>query len=392
MIQNQLNKKFLENIRSRKELDDSLLTVSAECIECGICVKECAFLTKYGTPKNIAENWQQRDGASLANPFECSLCSLCTAVCPVKIDPKQMFLAMRRYIAASNKADFAKQKQLINFEKRGTSKRYSFYGLPVGCDTVFFPGCALSGTRPKRVRQLYDHLLEYFPNLGIVLDCCTKPSHDLGRTTYFLAMFEEMLQYLVSHNIKTVLTACPSCYTVFRRYGRGITTRSVYDILAKEYWPDVKSQSKQELTIQDSCVVRFEKDMQASVRRLVKACGVPFEEMKHHGKKTLCCGEGGGAHFVAPTLAGTWAEMRRQELKTDSIVTYCAGCANFLSKVAPTFHLLDLLFEPAAALTGKAGGARSPFTYLNRLLLKHHFKKKMRYGFSRERVFTAKES
>ena len=93
-------------------------------------VKQCAFLTKYGTPKKIAENWQLGDAELLADPFECSLCSLCTAVCPVKIDPRQMFLEIRRYAVASRKTDFTRQKKLINFEKRGASKRYSFYGLP----------------------------------------------------------------------------------------------------------------------------------------------------------------------------------------------------------------------------------------------------------------------
>jgi hypothetical protein len=56
--------------------------------------------------------------------------------------------------------------------------------------------------------------------------------------------------------------------------------------------------------------------------------------------------------------------------------------------VTPTTHLLDLLFDPAAALAGKIRVGRSPFTYLNRILLKRQFRKKMRYGFSRERVFS----
>ncbi len=391
MIRNQLDKKFLEDVRDRKVLTDALRVISDECIECGICVKQCAFLTRYGTPKKIAENWQLGNAELLADPFECSLCSLCTAVCPVKIDPRQMFLEIRRYAAASGKADFTRQKTLINFEKRGTSKRYSFYGLPAGCDTVLFPGCALSGTRQHRVMQLYEHLAGYFPNLGIVLDCCTKPSHDLGRTDFFHAMFTEMLQYLAGHKIKNVLVACPSCYAVFKQYGRGITTRTVYDILARENWQPAPLISAASLTVQDSCVARFEKDIQDSVRRLVRTSGMPCEEMKHHGMKTLCCGEGGGAHFVAPELAGSWAETRRAEVKDKRIVTYCAGCANFLRKVSPTLHLLDLLFEPAAVLTGKTRVAKSPFTYLNRLLLKRKFRNRMKYAFSRERTFVCED-
>lgn len=368
-------------------LDASLREMTEQCVECNICVKQCAFLSKHGTPKSIAENWQPQNEQSLTMAFECSLCSLCTAVCPVDIDPKHMFLEMRHYAVAADKVDLKKQRLLLNFEKRGTSKRYSFYGLPEGCDTVLFPGCALSGSRPNRVIQLFDHLQNFFPNLGVVLDCCTKPSHDLGRSDYFHAMFADMQQYLSRQNIKTVLVACPSCYAVFSQYGNDLTIRSVYDLLAKENWQSGAKFTAETVTIQDSCVARYEKDTQNSVRSLIQAKGVTLEEMKHHGKKTLCCGEGGGAHFVSPDLAGNWCKMRKSEVGGKRIITYCAGCAHFLSKVGPTAHLLDLIFDPAVTLAGKAKVSRSPFTYLNRILLKRRFRKKQNYAVKRERDF-----
>jgi len=390
MIQNQLDKSPSRVTSSRKGLDEALREISEECIECRICVKQCAFLEKYGTPKQIADAWHPDDNKALAKPFECSLCSLCAAVCPVKIDPRQMFLEMRRYGAAHNKTDFLPQKPLLNFEKRGTSKRFTFYGLPTGCDTVLFPGCALAGSRPRRVMQLYEHLQSYFPNLGIVLDCCTKPSHDLGREGFFDAMFSELLHYLVTHGVKTVLVACPSCLAVFKKYGKKLVARSVYEILAREYWQPEEQVVTDTVTIQDSCVSRFDDSIQTFVRKLVRARGVEFTEMKHHGMKTLCCGEGGGAHFVAPALAGNWSEMRKTEFAGKRIITYCGGCAHFLKKVGSTTHLLDLVFEPAAALSGRVKVSISPFTYLNRLLLTMRFKRKMKYAFSRERTFVAK--
>lgn len=384
MIRNRLNNSYTLD---RLDLNNALNEISEKCIECKICVKKCAFLKKYGTPKKIADSWLSQNKETFAKSFECSLCSLCTAVCPVEIDPRQMFLEMRRYAVVCDNADFTKQRLLVNFEKRATSKRYSFYGLPTGCDTVLFPGCALAGSRPQRVMQLFDHLQDFFPNLGIVLDCCTKPSHDLGRSAYFHAMFSEMQQYLVNHGIKTILVACPSCYAVFNQYGKGLTTRTVYDILSRENWQPESRLPVEKVTIQDSCVARFETEIQHSVRKLVRARGVLYDEMKHHGKKTLCCGEGGGAYFASPELAGNWVEMRRSEVGGKRIITYCAGCANFLAKVGPTIHLLDLLFDPSRALAGKVKVSRSPFTYLNRLLLKRRFRKKLYYATMREREF-----
>jgi hypothetical protein len=127
--------------------------------------------------------------------------------------------------------------------------------------------------------------------------------------------------------------------------------------------------------------------MQNVVRRLIRSQGIPVEEMKHQGKKTLCCGEGGGAHFVAPELAGNWARMRKSETGGKRIITYCAGCAHFLAKIGSTAHLLDLVFDPAATLAGRAKTSVAPITYVNRLLLKRKFKRKGIYSFSRERNY-----
>ena len=116
-----------------------------------------------------------------------------------------MFLEMRRESVSLGAQNFSDYGVILNYEKRGTSRCYSYYALPENCDTVLFPGCTLPGTRPDKVKGLYDHLQKTIPSLGIVLDCCTKPSHDLGREKHFHAMFSEMKEYLLQHGIKNVL-------------------------------------------------------------------------------------------------------------------------------------------------------------------------------------------
>ena len=366
--------------------------MSEKCIECKICVKQCSFLQKYGTPKNIADRWGDKKETSVDMPYACSLCSLCTAVCPVDIDPRSMFLEMRRSVVAANQTDFTRQKGLLDYERRGTSKTYSFYGLPQGCDTVLFPGCALAGSRSKRIIELYEKLQGIIPNLGIVLDCCTKPSHDLGRSRFFHTMFYEMHDYLADHGIKKVVTACPSCHAVFSKYSTSISARSVYEILAEQSWHPDPNIVDFPVTIQDSCVARFDDNILHSVRKLITAQGVSITEMKHHAGKTLCCGEGAGAYFVAPELAGQWGEMRRSEMKERLIVTYCAGCANFLGRIGSTVHLLDLVFDPVSALKGRIKVAKAPITYLKRLLLKSRFRKRNNFVTVRERNFFYREN
>jgi ferredoxin len=154
-----------------------LRAVSEKCTECNLCQKECAFLQKFGKPKAIADAFEPSRKDYQAVAFECTLYGLCTAVCPVDIGPARMFLEMREEAVRRGGGDYPERGVILNYEKRGTSRHYTWCGLPEGCDTVFFPGCNLPGTRPGRVMQFHEWLQRIAPSLGIVPDCCMKPSH-----------------------------------------------------------------------------------------------------------------------------------------------------------------------------------------------------------------------
>jgi uncharacterized membrane protein YdjX (TVP38/TMEM64 family)/Fe-S oxidoreductase len=362
--------------------------ISEKCIECELCLKECQFLRNYGKPKAIADSFDRGNKDHQAMAFECSLCGLCAAVCPVNIEPAQMFLEMRREAVQSGAGDYPEHAVLLAYERRGTSPRYTWYSLPQGCDTVFFPGCTLPGTRSGKVRLLYDHLRQTIPTLGIVLDCCTKPSHDLGRESFFEAMFGEMKAYLLQNGIRNVLVACPNCYKIFDAYGGELAVRTVYEVLAKDGLPETQKVPGS-VTIHDPCAVRFEGAIHGAVRNLAEEKGLMVDEMPHHGKKTLCCGEGGAVGFLSPALAKNWCSLRKEEAQGRTIITYCAGCANFLGGVIPTRHILDLLFDPDDTLSGRVKVSRAPITYWNRIRLKSRFKKNLDSAVTRERTFSA---
>ncbi len=382
MLSPQVSSTFLH-----QPLKDQIEHHAATCVECGLCVKECGFLQKYGAPKAIATAYTPDSATDLRFPFECSLCGLCATVCPPKIglNPATMFLEMRRESVLRNAAPFSEHKGIIGYEKRGTSKRYSWYGLPENCDTVFFPGCTFAGTRPARLMQLFQHLQQSIPSLGIVLDCCAKPSHDLGRDDYFHAMFGELREYLVTHKIKKVLTACPNCYKVFNQYGAPLTAQTVYEYLIDH--PVATGQLQGQVTVHDPCSIRDNETTHDAVRKLIAATSLQVREMKHHGVNTICCGEGGSAGCINKGFAKDWGDYRRDEADGNFVVAYCAGCVHFLDSRMDTGHILDLLFAPEATLQKKVKVARAPFTYLNRLLLKRRFKKLLSTVAQRERTF-----
>ena len=151
------------------------------------------------------------------------------------------------------------------------------------------------------------------------MDCCTKPSHDLGREDYFQAMFGEMKSYLVDKGIQTVLVACPNCYQIFKNLGHPLQVKTVYEVLA-EIVPGNTPKGLGVVTVHDPCVTRFEKPIQDAVRALIQNQGGTIEEMEHQRAKTICCGEGGAVGFIAPDLAESWGVQIKSEAqgKTNS--------------------------------------------------------------------------
>jgi Fe-S oxidoreductase len=351
-----------------------LQAIAERCTECGACLKSCAFLAHYGTPKAIVAAFDFNLPTHQAIAYECSLCGLCTAVCPEQLEPMRLFLESRRLYVDGGNFKASAYKAILGYEKCGTSSLFSWYGIPEGCDTVFFPGCSLSGTRPEVTLRMFRDLRKNIPTLGVVLECCTKPSHDLGRRRYFESVFGKMAAYLNCRGIKKVLVACPSCFKIFHQYGNGISVSTAYEYLDANSHVGQSPTWDRQVSVHDPCALRDETSVHEAVRSLLHSFGLKVTEMQHSGRHTICCGEGGMVGFAKPGLAREWSAIRKQEAADIQVVTYCAGCTGFLNQVTPVIHIGDLIYRPEAVKNGNVLAARAPFTYLNRLILKLRFK------------------
>ena len=330
----------------------SLEQISEDCTNCNKCQPECSFLLKHGKPKEIADRLLHQPQPELDAAFECSLCGLCTAVCPFQVNPVEMFLSMRRHSLQQHPEQLKKYGPLLRYEDLGTSKLLTCYALPVGCQTVFFPGCALSGTRPTAVWTAFEKLRQSIPDLGLVLDCCGKPSHDLGACERFQNIIFPLQDQLRQQGIKRVLTACPGCNEIFQNYGHPLEVVSIYQLFAE--LPETQPVGTgQEISVHDPCPLRFHDDLHEAVRTILTKQGHQLIEAPHSGLKTLCCGEGAAVGFVAPELAGRWGRRRAAEADGKTMVSYCAGCVDFLNRNGTAVHVLDTLemngdLQPAA--------------------------------------------
>lgn len=355
--------------REPQTLSTHIAAIKEHCTGCGKCVGDCAFLTHYDYPGAIVAKFDFSQPQHQQIAYHCSLCGLCSAVCPEELDPCALFLAIRRQCAADGNLDQSPYRAILGYEKVGASALFSWRGIPKGCDTIFFPGCTLPGTRSGATLQIFAQLQRLVPNLGIILDCCAKPSHDLGKMDYFSYHFEKIHRYLVEHGISTVLVACPNCHKVFRSYAIGITVKTIYEFIYQSGCI-AEVDIGLDVAVHDPCPMRHETVVQLAVRGLLTTLGVNFAEMRHHGRKTVCCGEGGMVDCAHPRFARSWTDARLHESSGKVLVTYCAGCCGYLNREVSTIHILDLLYRAKDVVKGTETATRAPFTYLHRLLLK----------------------
>lgn len=344
------------------------LAVSENCTQCRACQVRCAFLREHGTPKDLADQLLG-GGSDIARAFECSLCGLCQATCPMHLPLPEFFLTMRRAALESQAVSLTPYRSLLNYEAVGASAIFRLLALPPEGDTVLFPGCTFPGAHPRTALALYRHLRKTNPAIGLALGCCFKPSHDLGRRNFFESRFNTLRLAMLARGVRTVVTACPNCFKVFSEYGDGLAVRNVLEILEKN--PPPKRTSVHGAAIMHTpCPFRFEKESQDIALKFARESGLDVNKNRQGGKMASCCGEGGTVTALRPDFADAWTTQVEKSAKRRVIVTSCAGCAKFISRKTPAVHLLDLIFFPQAALDGTLPKPRGVAFYLYRLLFK----------------------
>ncbi|MFH1058460.1 MAG: 4Fe-4S dicluster domain-containing protein [Pseudomonadota bacterium] len=335
----------------------------AACVDCGLCVKRCAFLGRHGSPGQMAAAWLEGRGVD-ALPFLCSLCGLCQALCPTGAAPPAFFQAWRAQVAADK--DWRPYRALLGYQNRGARPAFSHHLLPAGCDTVFFPGCTLPGQRPDLVWRAWRRLSGIWPGLGLVLDCCWRPAAMLGRMREHRQGQGRLAGRLTAAGVREVWAACPNCLRALREDGpaaeAGLRVRDVYSVLL-ELDPPVAGPGRRAVSLHDPCASRFDDAIQAAARGLVAASGRELVELAASGRNTICCGEGGAVAALAPELASAWLDQRRAGLDGLPLFTYCAGCMlRYRRAGVDARHLLDLVL-PAAQ---PRPAVWPPLAYLNR--------------------------
>jgi Fe-S oxidoreductase len=192
------------------------------------------------------------------------------------------------------------------------------------------------------VLKTYQYLQQKIPGIGIVLNCCGKPSRDLGDKDRFQKIFKRSLQEFSRLGVEEVVVACINCHKIFTDYS-DIKLRTIYEIMAEMGLPESISGAGRQITIHDSCPARYRPEIRNAVRQIASQMNFRIKEFKFKNEVTQCCGAGGCSPMGNTALTDRHTKARAVRVK-GSIVSYCAHCRERFSTFSPSLHILDLVF------------------------------------------------
>jgi Fe-S oxidoreductase len=317
---------------------------------CRTCTSECLTLQRLdvnglGLVELKAASTDRRV------PFACTACDLCAVVCTRRLNPGKVFRAWREEIASSDGGLPASLNPRLTDQPENLYSAYR-YAYSAGirfpeasrAEMAFFPGCALSAYTPELALAVYDYIQKRFPGAGWLGGCCYDLLDKLGLDNRYDRAKGSLVAEVAEWSVRRIITACPTCHYRLAQIFPELQVISVYQVLADERLKLPSLPVK--IAVHDTCPDRFRQEIGSAVRALLPET----QKIKHEGKRSLCCGAGGGVNFTNPELADEIGRRRWAEVESSGaglLVTYCSNCAAQLARTStslPVAHILGLIF------------------------------------------------
>jgi Fe-S oxidoreductase len=331
------------------------------CVECGRCTEACPANVIGGTlnPKEIIlqlQRGQLAGGDVLAGTtaevaggkawvgepdlYQCLSCGACEQACPVGIEHVgYKILDMRRGLVSEGRTHSDKLTALFTTMERSphnpwgvshdTRRKVIESGkLPIfdgSQQWLLWMGCGGS----------------YDPHGQDVVareTCCGEPARRAGNEYLYLELSQQVIESLRDKKVRRVVTCDPHCtrmldvdYRQNRAFEElGVEVRHHAEFLA-EVLPRLKLRPESKtITYHDPCYLARGRGITAEPREVLRQIGGQLVEMEHHGKRTFCCGAGGGQLFIADDkveLPGGRVNHRRfAEVEASGASTVAVAC------------------------------------------------------------------
>ena len=359
-----------------------LLSLDA-CMECGRCTEVCPAnaVGKVLNPKRVVQDVAAslRSGEEMIPKvseealWACTTCNACVEACPVLIRHVDLIVDMRRNLVSEGRLTGSAATMLrqtastshawgasasdreewmqgldIPLCRNGASFEWLFW---VGCAGAKDPG-AIKTT--KAVAQLLKKAGISFACLGAEEACTGDPARRVGEEFLFQEKAAQNVSVFQRYGVKKVVTACPHCFNSLRNeygdFGASLEVAHHTQLLGQLIGKGDLKAAKPErgkVVLHDPCYLGRVNEEVAAPRSMLGGQAV---EPVHAGRKTLCCGAGGGRMWMDETPSERPANRRADELAAtgaDTVAVACPFCRIMLQDglrqtSVPEMGLVDL--------------------------------------------------
>lgn len=189
---------------------------------------------------------------------------------------------------------------------------------------VYSPGCALVIYKPDLAAKVLKFLNDNVGDIPEHLICCRH-------------------EPLLEKGTK-IINTCAGCDRRFRQLYDGITTTSLWEVLAERTDFPFPNYNGMEMAIHDACPTRTEARVHIAVRKLLDKMNIKVVEPDKSGVNGTCCGD---SFYGSIPVEKVKEQMKKraEEMPREDVVVYCVSCIKsmHIGGKKPRY-LVDLLF------------------------------------------------
>jgi len=189
---------------------------------------------------------------------------------------------------------------------------------------VYAPGCALMVYKPHLAAMVLEHLAAHEDVPSQHLTCCR---HEPGLAAG-----------------TRVINTCAGCDRRYRSLYDGVSTISLWEVLAESETFPFPDYAGAEMTVHDACPTRTESRVHDAVRRLLERMNISVVEPERTRTSAVCCGDDFFGRLPVDRVKEAMGR-RADSMPREDVVVYCVSCvkAMHIGGKRPRY-LVDLLF------------------------------------------------
>ncbi len=334
------------------------------CHQCGICTEVCPHTHLKRAERFSPRVFIQKARLGLVDLaggelWRCTTCGSCLQVCPYEVPLVEIIVSLRNlvveqgagFVPPSIKAVLASLAASGNPWREDPNRRADWFealapqggSRPEAPEILLFAGCIPSyDRRGKSIACAAGQILQKagiaFDIVGNEEQCCGDSALKIGDMQTFERLRSANLETFKRRHAKNIYTLAPHCSHVMKtRYARGpddVTTAKPFLLLLHELVVGGRLPlgeiQRTRAVYHDPCYLSKHEGITEEPREILASIpGLETAEMAHHGKRSLCCGAGGGGFFLDTQKGERLSEIRLDEAVeagAGMLVTACPHC------------------------------------------------------------------